>query len=133
MSSVLYDAPGPKAKRRQFLYSILGAIVIAGGLGLLLWTLGRPRIDFAGNEKPGMFDPSRWDVLGNAEVWGSIWQGVWATLSAAGVATVLAILFGIMMSMLASAESKWIRIPTTILLEFFRGMPVLLMMLFLLL
>lgn len=132
-TSVLYDAPGPKARRRQFIFNIIGAFVVAGGIFWLFWTLGQPKVTQSGQVVTGMFDPSRWDIFSRPEVWQGIWMGVSATLSAAGVAAVLAIIFGVVMSLLVSSQSKWIRIPVTILLEFFRGMPVLLMMLFLLL
>ena len=55
------------------------------------------------------------------------------TLHAALVAAVLAILLGIVFSLLRSSHIAWIRIPTAVVLEFTRGMPVLLMMLFILL
>ena len=32
MTSVLYDAPGPRARRRSVLISVVGAVVIVAGL-----------------------------------------------------------------------------------------------------
>ncbi|HEU4808330.1 MAG TPA: ABC transporter permease subunit, partial [Homoserinimonas sp.] len=49
------------------------------------------------------------------------------------VAAVLALVVGIAFSFARTARSSWIRVPTAVILEFFRGMPVLLMMLFILL
>jgi glutamate transport system permease protein len=46
---------------------------------------------------------------------------------------VFALILGIIFSLLRSAQTPWIRIPTAVVLEFVRGMPVLLMMLFILL
>ena len=48
-------------------------------------------------------------------------------------AAVGAVGLGVLFSLLRSAETRWIRIPVAIVLEFLRGMPVLLMMLFILL
>ena len=51
----------------------------------------------------------------------------------AAVAAVFAMAIGIAFSFARTASSAWIRTPTAVILEFFRGMPVLLMMLFILL
>jgi glutamate transport system permease protein len=56
-----------------------------------------------------------------------------ARCEAALVASVLAIALGIVLSLCAARRIAWIRIPTASCIEFFRGMPVLLMMLFILL
>jgi glutamate transport system permease protein len=133
MTSVLYDAPGPRAKRRSVLISIIGAILIVGGLALLIWTLGQPRISANGSEQPGMWDPSRWDIFLDAQVWRFLGEGVLATLRMFAVAAVFAIIIGILFSFGRAAARQWIRVPVTVILEFFRGMPVLLMMLFILL
>ena len=45
----------------------------------------------------------------------------------------LAVALGVLFSLMRSSSIGWVRIPTAILIEFFRGMPVLLMMLFILL
>lgn len=128
-ASVLFDAPGPVARRRSLISSIVGAVVILAGLTWVVLTLAAPRGDL-----PGYFDPSRWEPLTEPLVWQRIITvGVWGTLSAALTASVLAIILGIIFSLLRSARTSWIRIPTAVVLEFVRGMPVLLMMLFILL
>jgi glutamate transport system permease protein len=132
-SSVLFDAPGPKARRVSLIASIIAGIVIVAGIAWMIWTLAQPR-DSGGITLPGFFDPSRWDIFADPEVWQFIIvDGVLATLRAALVASVFAIALGIVFSLLRSSQTAWIRIPTTVVLEFLRGMPVLLMMLFILL
>ena len=132
-ATVLYDAPGPKALKRSRVISIVGVLAILGLLAWVGWQLYQPRIAANGVETPGMFDPSRWDVLGDPEVWSSIGVGAWNTIRAAAVATVGALIIGVLFVFGRMADTKLIRIPVTILLEFFRGMPVLLMMLFIML
>ena len=51
----------------------------------------------------------------------------------AGVAAAFALVLGVLFCFGRVSETRWVRVPTTVLLEFVRGMPVLLMMLFILL
>ncbi|UCR89949.1 amino acid ABC transporter permease [Mycetocola spongiae] len=131
-SSVLFDAPGPKARRRSLILSIVIALIVIGALIGAILVLGRPR-DSGGVMLSGLWDPSRWDVLGNPVLWEQIGQGVLNTLKAAAAAAVLALILGVVFALLRSAQTRWVRIPAAIVLEFVRGMPVLLMMLFILL
>ena len=132
-NSVLFDAPGPKAKRLSRVLSIVFATLVIGGLAYLIFLLAREREIFNGTTQPGLFDSSRWDIFEDPELWGFIGQGVINTLTAAGISAVLAIIFGVIMALLRTSNKIWVQIPTTAILEFVRGMPVLLMMLFILL
>lgn len=131
-ASVLFDAPGPRARRRSLIGSIISIVIIAAGLAWIIYFLAQPR-DSGGIVLPGMFDGSRWDIMTDPQVWEGILEGVLATLKAAAVAAVGAIAVGIALSLMRSSTLAWVRIPSAILIEFFRGMPVLLMMLFILL
>lgn len=131
-ASVLFDAPGPKARRRSRLISIVTLVVVVAVVGWGLWILSQPALS-GGIMVPGRFDPSRWDIFADPAVWSFIGEGVLATLRAAAVAAVLALVLGVAFSLMRSSEKAWVRVPTAWLLEFFRGMPVLLMMLFILL
>jgi glutamate transport system permease protein len=131
-SSVLFDTPGPKARRRSRIFSIVSVVVV---VGVALWavlTLAAPR-QSSGVTLPGSFDPSRWDIFTDPRVWRDIGLGVLATLEAAAVASVLALAIGVAFSILRTSALALVRIPATVVLEFFRGMPVLLLMLFILL
>lgn len=131
-SSVLFDVPGPRARRFSIIASIVGGVVILGALAWVLYTLSQPRIS-GGVPVPAILDPVRWDIFLDPVVWGAIGRGVVATLQAAAVAAVGAVALGVALSLLRSSEIAWVRVPTAWLIEFLRGMPVLLMMLFILL
>jgi glutamate transport system permease protein len=123
--SVLFDAPGPNAIRRSRILSIVFAVAALALLVLAAYQL------WLG----GAFYQDRWDIFSRPEVWFAargLMAGLGTTLSIAGIAAVGAMVLGIIFSILRNAASRWVRIPTTIVLEFFRGMPVLLMMLFIL-
>ena len=123
MSSVLYDVPGPKARRVSLIGSIIGVVAIAG---LLWWAISILA-------QQGIFEPERWAVFQIPDVWVLIGNGILATLTAAAVAAVIAFPLGLVLCLMRISDVAWIRIPTRIVLEFLRGMPVVLMMFFVLL
>ncbi len=132
-TNVLYDAPGPRARRRALIVSILAGVVMLGFFAWIFFTLASPRVSANGATTPGMFDPSRGDILSDPLLWQAFGRATLATLQMAGVAAVFAMAIGIAFSFARTARSAWVRTPTVVILEFFRGMPVLLMMLFILL
>ncbi|MET3949565.1 amino acid ABC transporter permease [Arthrobacter sp. UYEF36] len=123
MSSVLYDVPGPKARRVSLIGSIIGTVAIAG---LLWWAISILA-------QQGIFEAERWAVFQIPDVWALIGNGIVATLTAAAVAAVIAFPLGLVLCLMRISDVAWIRIPTRIVLEFLRGMPVVLMMFFVLL
>ncbi|MGO4434835.1 amino acid ABC transporter permease, partial [Paenarthrobacter sp. RAF9] len=123
MTSVLYDVPGPKARRVSLIGSVIGVIVIGALLVLAVMTLAQQ----------GIFEGQRWAIFGQADVWTLIANGIGATLSAAAVSAVIAFPLGLLLCLMRISDVAWIRVPTRIVLEFLRGMPVVLMMLFVLL
>jgi glutamate transport system permease protein len=128
MSSVLYDAPGPRARRRSLFASALGGVVV---LALLY-------IAFRQLDQRGQWDPDRWQVFSNPplgfeaqEVWRSLLvTGLLATLRAAAVAAVLAAIVGLVLAIGRMARARWVRVPVIMVIEFFRGLPVILLMFF---
>ena len=131
MSSILYDAPGPRTRRRERAGSIAGGIVVLGLAYLAVrYAAGR-----------GVFDADRWNVLYDPpkrqtaqDVWTSIVvKGLGATLQAAAVAAPIALVLGLVLALWRTARLRWVRLPAVVVIELFRGLPVLLMMLFALL
>jgi glutamate transport system permease protein len=128
MSSVLYDEPGPVARRRERIGSVIGALLIVALLALA----------FRYADGRGLFGADRWNVLYDPpknqtveDVWRSmIIKGLGATLRAAVVAAPLALVLGLLLAMWRTTKVAWLRAPATAVIELFRGLPVLLMMLF---
>ena len=128
MTSVLYDAPGPATRRREQIGSVVGALVVlALAFFALRYAAGR-----------GVFQADHWDVLYDppknqsaADVWRSILvRGLGATLRAAAVAAPLALVLGLLLALWRTTRWTWLRMPAVAVVEVFRGLPVLLMMLF---
>ena len=128
MSSVLYDVPGPVSRRRTRVASVVGGLLV---LALLVLA-----VRYAAARD--IFAPERWDVLHAppknqtaADVWRSmIVIGLGATLKAAVVAAPLALVLGLLLALWRTARRSWARLPAIAVIELFRGLPVLLMMLF---
>jgi len=126
MTSVLYDVPGPKARLYSLIGSAAGVLIILGILAIAVITLAQQ----------GIFDADRWEIFYGPmapDVWSLIGQGILSTLAAAAVAAIIAFPLGIALCLLRISLISWVRIPTQVVLEFLRGMPVVLMMLFILL
>ena len=124
--SVLYDEPGPKTLRRERIASIVVAVlVVLVGLFLLSGMIDR-----------GLFD-DRWRVFIDPpkgqtafDVWTALLRGLRATLTAAVVAAPIAFIAAFILTTLRASGSRWVGRPVVVLIEFLRGMPVLLMMFF---
>ncbi|QNE15271.1 amino acid ABC transporter permease [Pseudarthrobacter sp. NBSH8] len=123
MTSVLYDVPGPKARRISLIGSVVGSVLILGLIAWIVMTLAQQ----------GIFEGRRWAIFTRADVWSLLGNGVMSTLSAAAIAAIIAFPLGLMLSLLRISLVAWIRIPARVVLEFLRGMPVVLMMFFVLL
>ncbi|TDE14029.1 amino acid ABC transporter permease [Jiangella asiatica] len=128
MSSVLYDVAGPRARRRTMLWSIVGALFVLGLLYLAYRQL----------DERGQWDPERWQIFTDPpmgqtaeDVWSSLLiDGLGATLRAAGIAAAIALALGLVLAVLRMSASRLVRWPVTTVIEFFRGLPVVLLMFF---
>ncbi len=120
MSSVLYDAAGPRSRRRILIGSVIGGLVL-----LALAFLVYRRLD-----SRGIFDAERWDVFSDPEVWQFLGRGLLATLKAAAVAAVIAAAVGLLLCVARMSQSTAVRTPAAVTIELFRGLPVVLLMFF---
>lgn len=119
-ATVLYDAPGPATRRRHQIYSVLFALVF---VAILVWI-------FVKLDDAGEFEQRIFDGLSRTNVWEAIWEGVQATPKAAGLAIVLAIVLGLLLAIGRLSDHAWIRMPCRLVVEFFRAVPVLLLIIF---
>ncbi|MET9451157.1 amino acid ABC transporter permease [Streptomyces cinerochromogenes] len=122
MSSLLYDAQGPRAKRRNILYTAGFLVVLAAVLwwvykalddkGQLEWALWKPF--FSGTEAYSTY----------------IWPGLQNTLKAAALSMVIALPLGAVLGIARLSDHAWVRVPVAMVVEFFRAIPVLVLMIF---
>ncbi|MEC4015891.1 amino acid ABC transporter permease [Streptomyces sp. H27-D2] len=114
-SSVLYDAPGPKARIRNRLYTVLGSAAV---LGLIVFIVIRLA-------DKGQFDPDLWNIFNNAGVRIRIRDGILTTLQAFAAAAVLSLALGVLLAVARLSDHRPVRWLATGFIEFFRAVPLL--------
>ncbi|WP_406103557.1 amino acid ABC transporter permease [Streptomyces sp. NBC_01003] len=114
-SSVLYDAPGPKSRVRNRIYTIVGSLAV---LGLIAFTVYRMNVK-------GQLEPEVWNIFNNAGVRTSIRDGVLTTLKVFAVAGVLSLVLGLLLAVARLSEHKTVRWAATGFIELFRAIPLL--------
>ncbi|MGW0249427.1 amino acid ABC transporter permease [Nocardia goodfellowii] len=121
-ASVLFDAPGPKARVRYLVYSIVVIVaVLAGAVWLFLQF-----------QDKGQFTSDKWKPFTDAEIWETyLLPGVRGTLTAAALAIVLALLVGMVFGILRLSDHRLMRGFAGTLVEVARAIPVLILMIFL--
>ena len=121
MSTVLFDTPGPVAAARHRVYTWISAIVLTAILALILWKL----------YVEGEFEADVWEAMAQSNIWRAIGQGLVATLSVAAIAIVLSVLYGAIFAVARLSDHAWISMPAVVVVEFFRAVPLILLILFL--
>jgi glutamate transport system permease protein len=116
-STLLFDLPGPKARARIRIGTIVGAVVVLAIIGVVLWRLGRN----------GQLDPQRWAVLTDTRtgVPQALGEALVRTLQVAAVGMVLATAFGLLLAVGRLSDHRWVRVPVATVIEFFRAIPLL--------
>jgi glutamate transport system permease protein len=121
MSSVLYDTPGPRAKRRNVLFSVVFFVLLA----LLLWWVWQTM------DEKNQLTWALWKPFTQSQAWTTyLLPGLADTLKAAALAMVIALPLGAFFGIARLSDHRWVRATAGTVVEFFRSIPVLLLMLF---
>ncbi|MBA4866929.1 amino acid ABC transporter permease [Streptomyces sp. PSKA54] len=116
----MYDAPGPRTRRRIQLGTGAVLLVLATLLVLVATRLAAQ----------GQFDEAKWGPLIDptheqfGQVWDFLGEGLIATLQAAAIAIVLSLLLGTALAVTRFSAAAWYRWAVVGCIEFFRGVPV---------
>ncbi|WP_316527348.1 amino acid ABC transporter permease [Kitasatospora brasiliensis] len=116
-ASVLYDAPGPKARARYRAFGVLAVLAIAG----LLW------YTFSALNDNGQFDPGLWDAFQYTFVQQQIIDGLLSTLEAFGLAALFSLTLGALLASGQLSDHRPVRWFCTAFTQFFRAMPLLIL------
>ncbi|KGH47922.1 amino acid ABC transporter permease [Modestobacter caceresii] len=114
---VLFDVQGPRARARARVGSAIGAVLVLAIIGFVLLRLG-------GN---GQLEPERWAILFDpaSGVPQALGRALVRTLQVAAVAMVLATLLGLLLAVGRLSDHRFIRVPVSAVIEFFRAIPLL--------
>jgi glutamate transport system permease protein len=120
-ASVLFDAPGPRARARNWVFNIVTACAVA----LVIWVV------YAKLAAKGQLDAAKWEPFLTSNLWTTyVLPGVEGTLTAAAVSITLALVLGFVLGVGRMSTHSVISRPCSVFVEFFRAVPVLIMMLF---
>jgi glutamate transport system permease protein len=120
-SSVLFDAPGPRARIRNHGISAITVVVVA----VVAWVV-YTRLD-----AKGQLTAEKWTPFLEPNLWSTyILPGIEGTLTAAAVSIVLALALGFLLGVGRLSTHTGIRWVSSVVVEFFRAVPVLIMMIF---
>ncbi len=119
--SILFDAPGPKARARILGTNVVGIVIFLTAAFFVLKGLG----------DKGQLAPELWTPFLTADVWQfTILPGLINTFKAAAVAIVTSVVFGLLFGVGRLAANATLRWLCGVIVEFLRAVPVLLMMIF---
>lgn len=119
-ASVLFDLPGPKARARYRIYTAVAALVAAVVVGWALYTL----------YEAGEFDSEMWEDFLQPNIARAYWEGLLVTLKVAGTSIVISVVVGGLLAVARLSDHAWVRWPSRLFVEFFRAVPLLLLIMF---
>ena len=120
-ASVLFDAPGPRARVRNRVITVVTIVVAA----LVVWAV------VAKLTSKGQLTEAKWQPFVTANLWKTyVLPGIEGTLTAAALSIVLALILGFLLGVGRLSHVGFIRWPSAVIVEFFRSVPVLIMMIF---
>lgn len=120
MSTVLYDAPGPRSRRRTAIGSVVAGIAILGVVALLVLRLA----------EQGQFEAQLWspwlDPTDDSftAVWSLIGEAAGNTLLAAGLSMAFSLVIGTLLALSRITAAAWYRWAIVGAVELLRGIPV---------
>ncbi|MEU6623249.1 amino acid ABC transporter permease [Streptomyces litmocidini] len=119
-STALYDIPGPHARQRHLLYGLASTAVLLALAGWVLHLL----LDTE------QFTSAKWTPFAYKGIQELLLRGLGNTLKAFAYASVLSLALGAVLATGRLSEHRVPRWISTLLVEFFRAMPVLVMIFF---
>jgi len=117
MTAVLFDVPGPRGIARNRLAGVLGAAVVLGALGYVAYRF----------YDTGQFEGRLWSWLQYEQIQRDLVTALISTLRAFLAGAVLALAFGAVFAAGRLSEHAWLRVPSMVVVEFFRAVPLLIL------
>lgn len=125
-NAVLYEAPGPQAKRRSLVASAAVGLLLLAVVGWVLYTLGT-RGQLTAEKWGPLLDPTNGTFTA---LWGLMGTGLLGTLTAAALAMVFSLVIGTLLAITRVVSAPWYRWLVVGVVELLRGIPVVIMVFF---
>jgi glutamate transport system permease protein len=117
MSAVLFDVPGPRGIARNRLAGALGLVAVLAVIAYVGYRF----------YDTGQFEGRLWSWLQFEQVQRDLLEALLSTLQAFAVGAVLAMTFGAIFAAGRLSEHWWLRTPSMLVVEFFRAIPLLIL------
>ncbi|MGQ0573484.1 MAG: amino acid ABC transporter permease [Pseudonocardia sp.] len=120
MTAVLYDIPGPKARVRNRTLGYVGVAAVIAAIAYVIYRLA----------VSGQFDGRKWNFITFEAIQYLLLDALLATLSAFALAALLSLVVGALLAAARLSDHAVLRGPATLIVEFLRAIPVLIMIFF---
>lgn len=121
MSSVLFDTAGPRASARYRVYSVVSAVALLLVVAFLGWRM----------YDTGQLEYAKWEPFVTPKfVRALLVDGLLQTLLMAFSSILFAVVFGLVFGAGKLSDRAWLRWPSWLVVEFFRAVPLLLLIVF---
>ncbi|MQR00208.1 amino acid ABC transporter permease [Glaciimonas soli] len=119
-TTLLYEPAGPKATRRNEIYTWTGRLLIVSLTGAIALRLA----------ERGQFDAVHWAVFSKLTVWKFLFIGLLGTLKAAALSTIFSLVLAFPIAFGRLSENFWFKKSAEMYISLFRAIPLLLLILF---
>ena len=121
MTSVLYDNPGPRTVARHRVYSVVATLSLFGIVAFGVWKM----------YATGQLEYAEWEPFVTPAYMAALFfDGVVKTLQMAVSSIVFAVVLGLFLGVGKLSDHGWVRWPCWAVVEFFRAVPLLLLIIF---
>ncbi|MCL3818921.1 amino acid ABC transporter permease [Aeromicrobium wangtongii] len=120
MSNVLFDVPGPRAARRHRIIGIVTVIGLLAIVAAVIWKF----------QAEGQLSYAKWEPFFTPSLIQLLLEGLVKTILAGALAIVFAVPLGMILGVAKLSDHRIIRWPAWLFVEFFRAVPLLMLIIF---
>lgn len=119
-AGVLFDEPGPRTRARHRIYNIGAVLAVLALLAFAVYRL----------DQSGQLEYDKWEPFVTPDIDRAILEGLLTTLEMAALAIVAAVVMGVALGIGKLSEHRLVRWPCWVIVEFFRAVPLVLLIVF---
>ena len=120
MRDALYEAPGPKTRRRVAIGTAISLVLLALGIAFVIR-------QFYINDQ---LNPRYWSFFARWTTWRFLLQGLWGTIKVAFTAGLIAMVLGLILMLGRINPNRLLSVACHVITDIFRSLPSLLLIYF---